>query len=582
MRSGLHLAAALLSSVAACLATAVGASAQWSPPFDLSAPTTGLYPQAAVDSAGNALVVWEAEGTTVPIQARRIDSGGALGPILEISVADEGGVYPQVAFDSAGNATVVWGGTSGGEQVVQSRRVTAAGGLEDVQDLSVVGEDATDPQVAVDPAGNATVVWNRPDGSGYTIQGRRIDSTGALGPIEDLSGPDASRNGYEVAAGPLDKAYAVWVRDDGVIQARQTGGGSAPITDLSAAGLGASRPQVAVGPSGVPTAVWELVDGTVQARRGLGPVRDLSAGRSSGPQLAVDQDGNATVVWSRQDGDGRIELRRIAADGALEQTRDLWTGGHDDEPRVAVDDLGNATIVWINDNGSEGYVARSRMAAPDGALGPTVDLSPVEQDFIAPALATSPSGDSTAVWGSYDGGHYLIMGARFEVPAPPLPALPAPPAPPPPAPAAAPPGPPPPAAAPTSCPAVTLTQLTAYTAGQPKAGSKRAKGVGSRLTLDRRARVQLLSTTLSYTKRGKARTVKLRGTPPSRAAKRPKLRFRLPGRLSRKLGLGRRVTLRVRLRARSATAGCAFGKARTLRIRTKLIWVARSSGAPGP
>jgi len=123
---------------------------------------------------------------------------------------------------------------------------------------------------------------------------------------------------------------------------------------------------------------------------------------------------------------------------------------------------------------------------------------------------------------------------------------------------------------------VTLRKLTAHTAGQPKARTTRSKGVGAKLTLSGAARLQLLSTGLRYTRRGAARTVKLRTRQPGTTGREPKLRFRLPGKLS-DLGLGRRVTLTLRLRARATDPGCAFGTPKTLRIRTKLIWVARSS-----
>jgi hypothetical protein len=558
-----HLAAALLVG-AACLATAAAASAQWSP-FDLSAPSRGLYPQVAADSAGNALAVWEAESEDVGLWARRIDAGGVVGPILEISPAGVGAVYPQVAFDGAGNATVVWGGFDGSEPIVQSRRITAAGALEDVKALSSLGEDGRDPQVAVDAAGNATVVWH---GAGSTIRGRRIDSGGALQrTIEDLSGPDASGGGYGVTTDPLGDAYAVWTRNDGVIQARRSRG---PIVDLSRAG--ASGPQIAVDPAGIPTTVWQRSDGTVQVRRGLvGAVRDLSAPGASGARVAIDPAGNATVVWSRRDGaDEKLELRRALANGLLEETRVVETAGVNREPRVAVDGAGNATVVWINGDDAD-YIVRVRAVTAAGALGPTVDLSDHQEDALPPALATDPAGNSTAVWVRYDDSGHLIMGARFAVPPPPGPPPPPPPPPPaPPLPAL----PVSPIASPPGCPAVTPRKLTAHTAGQPK--TRRSKGVGAKLTLSGAARLQLLSTRLTYTRSGAARTVTLRTRQPGTTRSQPKLRFRLPGKLG-DLGLGRRVTLTLRLRARATGPGCAFGAPRTFRIRTKLIWVARRS-----
>jgi hypothetical protein len=54
-------------------------------------------------------------------------------------------------------------------------------------------------------------------------------------------------------------------------------------------------------------------------------------------------------------------------------------------------------------------------------------------------------------------------------------------------------------------------------------------------------------------------------------------RLRLPLReQAARLPPGRRVTLRVRLRA--AAAGCGFGPARTLSLRTQVVWIPTKEG----
>jgi hypothetical protein len=560
MRSG------LLAALAGLLIAAPGASAAWSPPFDVSAPEGGARPQVSVDPAGIATVVWEGDGgANVIVRARRIDADGARGPVLTISDPAAFGYEPQVAVDADGDATVVWEG----DGVVHVRRITASGALGDIEDVSPVGEEGRAPQVAVDPSGNAMVIWNRPNAASfsYTIEGRRIDATGALGPVMELSGPNASPAGYRVASDPLGNSYALWSAG-GVIQRRQViaGGGLAPVFDVSAAGDEASRPQVAVDPSGLPIAAWQRSDGTVQFRRGGRPIIDLSAPESFLPELAVDPAGNATVVWIRYDGaNQRAELRRITANGTLGETHDLWSGGDDEQARVGVDERGDATVVWVNFNGSGEGVIRSRTVSAAGQRGDSVDLSPVEQEVATPALATDPAGNSTAVWSRFDDPEYQIVGARFTSPPPPLgppAALPAPL----PAPPASMTVPAPVPVASATCPTVTLKKFRGYTAGQPKSRRTRTKGVGTKLTLNRAARLRVVSATLLYQRR----TVKLR-TRQLTTGKQTTLRFAVP----RRLRLGTRVTVVLRLRARSTAAGCDFGKPRTFRVRTRVIWVTR-------
>jgi hypothetical protein len=395
--------------------------------------------------------------------------------------------------------------------------------------------------VAVDPDGNAIIAW------------------------QDISGGDSRPRARMMDAD----------------------GGLRPIVTLSAAGERAFSPQVAVDASGKPTAAWLRVDGTIQARQGtpgggLGPIADLSRPDvHTDPELAVDPSGEATVVWGGFDGFNEVvELRRIGPGGPVGEIQSLSAGGEDSEPQVAVDAEGDATVVWLH-RSEAGFTVHARTVTAGGQLGAAVDLTPASEEIVTPRLATDPSGNSTAVWGRYDGSGYAIAGARFLVPAAASPPPPPPPVPPTPA-AAAPAAPAPsvsPAAlaVPGSCPTARLKMLRPYTAGQPSSKRKRTKGVGAKLVLDRGARLQLLSATLSHTWRGRVRTVKLKTRRLRTVDRQSKLRFKLPGNVSRKLGLGTRVTLKLKLRASSTGAGCTFGKAKTLKAKTKLIWVATSS-----
>src|SRR4051812_37643179 len=71
----------------------------------------------------------------------------------------------EVAIDAAGDSVSTrnrWDGTA---WVVQARTRSAAGVLGFAPTLSALGQDAFQPKAAVDPPGNATIVWSRFDGS---------------------------------------------------------------------------------------------------------------------------------------------------------------------------------------------------------------------------------------------------------------------------------------------------------------------------------------------------------------------------------------------------------------------------------
>ena len=76
----------------------------------------------AVDNFGNTFMTWVGPGNQLAIT--KLPVGGSFEPVQIIPVQ---AFEPQVAVDGAGNAVVVWTSTAGGGSVQQARRgVTAA------------------------------------------------------------------------------------------------------------------------------------------------------------------------------------------------------------------------------------------------------------------------------------------------------------------------------------------------------------------------------------------------------------------------------------------------------------------------
>lgn len=237
----------MVAALAATTAVAAEASAEWTPSFELST-ATGIpeRPQVAVDPSGTATVVWAQDGA---IHARRVAGGGALGPILDVAVGEDAD-NPQVAVDAAGNAWVVWTGEVGGDLAARGRRITAAGALEPALTLSAPGEIGFQPHVGVDGSGEATVVWTRYENPDFRLQARRISAAGALSPIDDVT-PDSRANvSPDLAVDRAGNAVVVWPWPAGgetVVQWRRLGG---PIQDLSDAGTSSFAPPPSCGGAG--------------------------------------------------------------------------------------------------------------------------------------------------------------------------------------------------------------------------------------------------------------------------------------------------------------------------------------------
>jgi microcompartment protein CcmK/EutM len=333
-----------------------------------------------------------------------------------------------VAVDSHGNAVLVWYRDDGANWRIQARRRTASGSFSAVQSISPVGQDAVNPQVAVDGNGNAVIAWTRYDGANNRVQVRRRTTSGSLSAVQTISAAGQSASSVHLAVDSSGNALVVWERYDGAhyrIQARRrtAGGNLSSVQTLSAAGQNAFDPHVAMDSSGNAVVVWRRYDGAndrIQVRRrtpsgALSAVQTLSAaGRPAfGPQVAVDPAGNAVVSWERYDGaDSRIQVRRRTASGNLSAVQTLSaTGQGASQSQVAVDKVGNAIVAWMVYDGAHYRVQVVRRTA-GGALSEVKTLSAAGQDGIGPQLAVDGGGNAVVTWQQFDGAHARILARR--------------------------------------------------------------------------------------------------------------------------------------------------------------------------
>jgi hypothetical protein len=85
---------------------------------------------------------------------------------------------PQAAVDPSGNSVAVWYRSNGPNFVIQAATRAAGGTWRAPVDLSVAGQNAFSPQVAVDPAGDAVTVWDRFNGANFIVQSAGYDAAG--------------------------------------------------------------------------------------------------------------------------------------------------------------------------------------------------------------------------------------------------------------------------------------------------------------------------------------------------------------------------------------------------------------------
>jgi len=273
-------------------------------------------------------------------------------------------VWGEVVFDERGDG-YVW-----------SNRRPAGGPWG----IPTVIDDAGRPrglQVAVDPNGNVTAVWeNGPVGG--NMRSNRYPTAGPWGTA-------VSQYTYSyypaVVADANGNVTALWSRDIGSLYAwaiRSPVGGPWERPGVELDPDYAQRPhssnRLTVDPAGNVTAVWIVERGWVPDYTGdyaiwssrypaAGPWGtagriNAGAGDASGPNVACDANGNVTAVWMQDDGTGNWNIlfnrytptRGWGTPSFIDPEKAGGVGG----ANVAVDPAGNATAVWSQEVSPEG------------------------------------------------------------------------------------------------------------------------------------------------------------------------------------------------------------------------------------
>ncbi len=393
---------------------------------------TAVNPQVAVGPAGNAIAVWaqfkEGVHGLTDIWANWY-SGGSWGKPTLVETNDdrfEHAVDPQVAIDPSGNAIVVWiqrdRDPSQGYDSVWANRFVPGVGWEGAVLIEEIGWYARQPQIAVDPSGNAIAVWMHTEGgSSHSIRASRFTpgiGWGGATLVETMAG-DA--RDPQVAIDPMGNTTIVWQHHDGVRYNLWAGGGGGQLLETNDGGVG--PPHVAVDPSGNVIVVWPQHDPTtgftsIWARQfnaggGWGAVTriaesNINARDAEHPHVAFDNAGNAIAVWSQLANENRADIwsnRFVPGIGwgvpVLVETTNLGGGFH---PQVAFDNSGNAIAVW--DQVDVPIYSRdiwSNRFVPGVGWGTAEKIETVVGIGTGiPQLAVDPAGNAIAVWHQHD------------------------------------------------------------------------------------------------------------------------------------------------------------------------------------
>lgn len=157
-----------------------GGATNWSSPVQVSTGESTFEPQLAVNSAGTAVAIWRENSFGLADIKGAMRIGGNWSSEVNISAQDIGAAEPRVGIDSAGDAVAIWSYNNAGKRVIQGSLLPAGGSWGSPGDLSLPGQEAEEPAVAMSAKGDAVAVWQRFDGSNQRAQAATIDASVSL------------------------------------------------------------------------------------------------------------------------------------------------------------------------------------------------------------------------------------------------------------------------------------------------------------------------------------------------------------------------------------------------------------------
>lgn len=368
---------AILAALLCCALAPTGAGAAevaFGSPQHLAGPVA-LDAKVRVDGEDRATIAWHEisdDRNWLLVKAMRARPGEPPGPVRTLAAwpnywYPQGCVCPQLAVDPAGRATVAWLAFDGEDLRVRAIQLGADGlPIGPVKTLSPPGEDAGNPKLAMDPQGRATIAWQI-GSSPIRTESARLLPDGSSEPAQTISEPGVSTQPEDIAVDAQGRA-SVTLATDGVELAR-------------------------IGADGVPTEVLRL-----------SPVEE----EAGAAQIAVDSQGVATVAWMRFGSAWEALGRRVEPDGTLGPVQMLTQPGEEAlEPRPAVGPDDHVSVVWST---FTTYQIRLVRLDASGTPGPARLLSDPSRTSGRPQIV--PLGDDTdlVVW-----AHTIVGGL---IPAP--------------------------------------------------------------------------------------------------------------------------------------------------------------------
>lgn len=374
----------ILCALTICYAAPVMAS--WSKPETLTSYAhEASSPVVAVNATGYAIAVWsEFNGENVKIRSAVRHSEAGWSTATDLSVSGEDAYSPSVAMNASGNTIVAWEAYDGLSSKINVKLRTFGGSWSEVITISDPWVNSFNAKVTIDNIGNAVVIWESYDTENISIQAVRRTYFGVWGNPETIS----TRTDYafqpDVVSSSNGNVVAIWTAYDGVHLYTE----SASLVN------------------GFWTDPEYLSDSFFDAIN---------------PQITISASGDALAVWSGFDGSNfTIQASIKFADNDWSPSMVLSAPGQDAYyPQAAMDAAGNAVAVWSRNNGSNFVIQGSSLYINYSASSHSIfwtdptDLSGLSEDAANPRVAVDPSGNAAAVWTRLNGANFVLQASEL-------------------------------------------------------------------------------------------------------------------------------------------------------------------------
>ena len=174
--------------------------------------------QIAIDTAGNGIAVWsQHDGTEDSIWVNRYDLATTSWGTAHLIEHDEGDARtPQIAMDTLGNAMVLWYQSNGNVDITRFNRYSAtSNSWGTASEIETGAGHAYGQQLAFDASNNALAIWKQADVAIFSIRAIRYEAeTNNWGTSVKIESDSGDTDYPQLSIDGFGNAWAIWQQDD--------------------------------------------------------------------------------------------------------------------------------------------------------------------------------------------------------------------------------------------------------------------------------------------------------------------------------------------------------------------------------